>query len=72
MHRHRIGSRPAFLRISELSSNGHSPIAVLTWLNEGGARTPGVCVELDPAKLRRSAARRTFIYDGVTRDPRFA
>jgi hypothetical protein len=71
MHRHRIGSQPEFMRISELSFNGRCPVAVLTWLHEGGARIPGVCVELDPTKLRRARARLLFLYDGITADPRF-
>ena len=71
MHRHRIGSQPEFLRISELSFNGRRPVAVLTWLNEGEQRTPGVCVELDPAKLRPGGGRRLVLYDGITADPRF-
>jgi len=71
MHRHRIGAAPEFLRVSPLSFNGRRPIAVLTWLNEGEARTPGVCVELDPAKLRPGPGRGVFFYDGVTADPRF-
>ena len=71
MHLHRVGSQPEFMRISELSFNGHAPIAVLTWLHEGEARTPGICVELDPAKLRPGPTRQVFLYDGVTADPRF-
>jgi len=71
MHRHRIGARPAFMRVSELSFNGRFPVAVLTWLNEGEARTPGICIDLDPAKLRPGPGRRVFLYDGVTADPRY-
>ena len=71
IHRHRIGQRPAFVRVSELSFNGRHPVAILSWLNEGALRTPGVCVELDPAKLHSGAGRRLWMYEGETTDPRF-
>ena len=61
-----------FARVSELSYNGNTPVAVLTWLHFNESRTPGVCVDLDPQKLRRGSNRRVYYYDGVTSDPRFA
>ena len=60
-----------FARVSELSYSGEHPIAVLSWLHDGDARMPGVCVELDPAKLHQGSSRRVFLYDGITEDPRF-
>jgi DNA polymerase III delta prime subunit len=47
------------------------PLAVLTWRHYAGVRTPCVCVELDPAKLRGGSGRRVYVYDGTTTDPRF-
>jgi len=71
IHKHRLGNQPVFVRVSELTFNGQRPVAVLTWLHEGDARTPGVCIELDPAKLHPAAGRRIYLYDDVTIDPRF-
>ena len=71
IHRHRMGSR-IFWRVSRLTYSGGRPMAILGWLHDGAARTPGVCVELDPAKLRRGANHRLFFYDEVTVDPRYA
>lgn len=36
-----------------------------------GSTVPGICVELDPAKLRKGPGRRIMRYDGVTVDPRY-
>jgi hypothetical protein len=71
IHRHRIGQQPPFARVSELVYSQERPLAVLTWLNYDGVRTPCVCVELDPAKLRGGSGRRVYVYDGTTTDPRF-
>ena len=70
IHKHRIG-RLQFARVSELTYSGDRPVAVLTWIYSGDVRTPCVCVELDPNRLRPGAVRRLFVYDGVTTDPRF-
>jgi hypothetical protein len=72
IHRHRIGHQPPFARVSELVYTHDIPVAVLTWLNYDGVRTPCVCVELDPAKLRGGGGRRLFVYEGTTVDPRYA
>lgn len=72
IHRHRIGTQPAFARVSELVFVQERPLAVLSWLEYGGVRTPCVCVELDPAKLRPGVNRRVFTYEGTTVDPRYA
>lgn len=71
IHRHRIGGRE-FTRISELTYVGRRPMAVLSWLHEGGKAIPGFCVELDPDLLRKGPNRRIFRYDGVTVDPRYS
>ena len=70
IHRHRIGHL-VFARVSELVFRDARPLAVLRWMNSGDMRTPLVCIELDPARLRPGANRRIFVYDEVTWDPRF-
>lgn len=71
VHRHRIG-RHVFARVSELTYLGNRPMAVLSWLHHGEKITPGVCVELDPVKLRQGATRRLYRYEGITDDPRWS
>jgi len=70
IHRHRIG-RQRFRRVSELVFVGGVPRVVLEWVNMAGDRSP-VYIPLDPRRLRRlHGARRTWVYDAETRDPRF-
>jgi hypothetical protein len=71
IHRHSIG-RTVFARVSELTYRDGQPFAVLTWIQFGEALAPCICVQLDPAKLRRGSDRRVFRYDGITVDPRYA
>jgi hypothetical protein len=71
IHRHRAGAS-TFRRVSELVFIRGKPKAVLGWIDAGGVRTPIYICELDPAKLRRSAAtKNTYYYDEVTVDPRY-
>lgn len=70
IHRHRIG-RLVFARVSELVFRDARPLAVLSWTSFGAVRTPLVCFELDPARLRAGANRRIYLYADVTWDPRF-
>jgi hypothetical protein len=71
IHRHQIGTRE-FTRVSELSYVGRRPVVVLSWLHDEGKVMPGICVELDPAKLRKGPGRRVLRYDGITVDPRYS
>ena len=71
IHRHRAGDSE-FRRVSELVFVRGKPRAVLGWIDTGGVRTPIYIGELDPAKLRKSAAPgNTYYYDDVTVDPRY-
>jgi hypothetical protein len=71
IHRHRVGEK-VFRRVSELVMIDGQPKAILGWINLGDVRTPIYICDLDPAKLRRSAASTaTFYYDEMTVDPRF-
>jgi hypothetical protein len=71
IHRHRIGNDVAE-RTSELVFVRGRPLALLEWIDIGGARTPLYACELDPERLREDPERRgTFHYDELTSDPRF-
>jgi hypothetical protein len=71
IHRHRAGAS-IFRRVSELVFIRGKPKAVLGWIDAGGVRTPIYICELDPAKLRKSAAtKNTYYYDEITVDPRY-
>jgi hypothetical protein len=71
IHRHRSGNS-TFRRVSELVFVSGRPKAVLGWIDTGGVRTPIYICELDPAKLKKSAAiPNTYYYDDVTVDPRY-
>jgi hypothetical protein len=70
IHRHQIGSRE-FTRVSELSYVDRRPVVVITWLHFDESLVPGVCVQLDPARLRKGPGRRILRYDGTTVDPRY-
>ena len=69
IHRHRIGSK-VLRRASEFVMVRGQPKAILRWIDIAGIRTP-ICVDLDPAKLRRIAVGPvvTFYYHGTTADP---
>lgn len=71
IHRHRVGDK-VVRRVSELVYVSGKPRALLGWINSTGVRTPLYICELDPAKLRRvEGARNTYVYEGLTVDPRF-
>ncbi|MGE5640039.1 MAG: hypothetical protein ACM30H_08080 [Clostridia bacterium] len=57
-------------RILDLSWLGGRPIAVISWVNRDGQLRPGHYIELDPAKLRKSAPVGTYWYDAPVQDPR--
>ena len=71
IHRHRVGDRPPFVRVSELVFVGTQPKAVL--IDIGGVRTPLYLLDLDPARLNQPAKgpRNTWYYLEVTTDPRY-
>jgi hypothetical protein len=71
IHRHQIADK-VYRRVSELIMIDGQPQAILGWINLGSVRTPIYLCELDRSKLRRAAdSSNTFIYDGLTVDPRF-
>ena len=71
VHRHRIGNDVSS-RTSELVFVKGRPVALLEWIDIGGARTPLYACELDPDRLREDPEHRgTFHYDELTTDPRF-
>jgi hypothetical protein len=71
LHRHRLGDQ-TFRRVSELVLVNGLARAVLCWVDVGRQRTPLYLCELDRAKLRRlRGARNTYVYEGVTVDPRY-
>lgn len=71
IHKHRIGDK-VFRRVSELVVIDGQPKALLRWINLGDVRTPIYLCDLDQAKLRPSpTSANTYVYDGVTVDPRF-
>jgi hypothetical protein len=69
IHRHRVGT-VVVRRVSELVFVKGRPIALLEWINLGGVRTPLYVCELDAAKLSQTD-KTTYVYEGVTVDPRF-
>jgi hypothetical protein len=69
IHRHRVGT-VVVRRVSELVFVKGRPIALLEWINLGGVRTPLYVCELDAAKLTQTD-KTTYLYEGVTVDPRF-
>ena len=73
VHRHRVGQRTPFTRVSELVFIGERAMAVLGWIDMGGVRTPLYSCELDKSRLRRGArkSKGRYYYDGVTDDPRY-
>jgi hypothetical protein len=71
IHRHRVGDQE-FRRVSELVFIRGRPKAILGWIDVGGMRTPIYLCDLDPAKLKKTAAAKdTYYYEAVTVDPRF-
>jgi hypothetical protein len=73
IHKHRVGERRPFVRISDLAFIAGRPKAILEWIDLGGVRTPVCLVELDQDKLHRpnSGPRNVYYYMGVTDDPRY-
>jgi hypothetical protein len=69
IHRHRVGT-VVVRRVSELVFVKGQPTALLEWINLGGVRTPLYVCELDAAKLSQTD-KTTYVYEGVTVDPRF-
>ena len=57
-------------RILDLVWLEGQPIAVISWVNREGTLRPGHYIDLDPAKLRKSAPAGTYWYDGLVEDPR--
>lgn len=71
VHRHRVGATVSE-RVSELLYVKGRALALLEWIDIGGARTPLYVCDLDPTKLRPDKDERAvFHYDGLTTDPRF-
>jgi hypothetical protein len=73
IHKHRVGDRRPFVRVSDLAFIAGRPKAILEWINLGGVRTPVYLAELDKEKLHRPAngPRNVYYYVGVTDDPRY-
>jgi hypothetical protein len=73
VHKHRVGDRRPFVRVSDLAFIAGRPKAILEWIDIGNMRTPLYLAELDDAKLHRPKAgpRNVFYYVGVTEDPRY-
>ena len=74
VHRHRVGDRQPFARVSDLVFVNGKPRVVLDWIDIGGVRTPLYQIDLDESCLRRRTgrSRNTYYYDGTTVDPRYA
>ena len=49
----------------DLAALQGQPIAVVTWMAKCGRRVPAEYIELDPARVRASAAPGTYWYDGI-------
>jgi hypothetical protein len=73
IHKHRVGDRNPFVRVSDLAFIAGQPKAILEWIDLGGVRAPVYLAELDSSKLHRprSGPRNVYYYVGVTIDPRY-
>ncbi len=73
IHKHRVGDRRPFVRVSDLAFIAGQPRAILEWIDLGGVRAPLYLAELDKAKLHRPSGgpRNVYYYIGVTEDPRY-
>lgn len=73
IHKHRVGERRPFVRVSDLAFIAGRPKAILEWIDLGGVRTPVYLAELDRNKLHRphSGPRNVYYYMGITTDPRY-
>jgi len=71
VHLHRIMGKTS-PRESDLMFVDGRPQALLEWINLGGVRTPLYSCQLEAARLRPAdGLKGTYVYDGVTVDPRF-